>query len=141
MSYKNTAFQLNGYSFSDAKFTLNGIDLAGIRGIDINTEQEKVNQFGAGVNPVGRGRGVRDTTGSIDLDIETAKIVKNAFGVTSMLDIPPSNLIVTFDDGNGNILVAVISFLEFNNDGIASSQGDTEVVRSYDVVAGDIVIS
>ena len=142
MSNRNTAFSLVGYSFSDGKFTFNGVEMPGIRGLDIKVEQEKNNKFGAGVYPVARGRGVKDVTGTIDLDIETAKIIKDAFAPAGdMTDVPPGIFIATFDDENGNILTAKITALEFKNDGVQASQGDDELVMTHDVVGGLILVT
>ena len=141
MSYRNTPFNLIGYSFSDGKFTFNGVELPGIRAIDIKVEQEKNNKFGAGVYAVGRGRGVKDVTGSMDLDIETRNILQKAFApVGDMTDVPPGVLVVTFDDDNGNIIRVNVTALEFKNDGVSTAQGDDEIVMTYDIVAGIIQI-
>ena len=141
MAYRNTPFSLLGYSFSDGNFTFNGTDLPGIRGVNITVQQDKENKFGAGVHPVARGRGVKDTTGSIDMDIETRNIIiNNSPPATTMVDVAPGVFSVTFDNGQEYINIS-FPFIEFTNDGVETSQGDMEIVRSYDVVCGTPVIT
>jgi hypothetical protein len=136
MSYVNTPFVLNGVSYSDGRFAINGIDLPGIRGLNLTVEMEKTNKFGAGVYPVARGRGVKDLTGSIDLDIETRNILMSAFAIpTELTDMPPFNLTAIFDNGV-ELIKVVATAVEFKSDGIETSQGDDEIVRSYDIVGG-----
>lgn len=136
MSYTNTPFELNGVSFSDAKVTFNGLNLPGIRGLNVTVQQDKANKFGAGVYPVARGRTVKDPTGSLDMDLETRNLLKNTFApLTELTDVPPGVLTVIFDNGVQNIIINITA-VEFLNDGLETSQGDDEVVRSYDIVCG-----
>lgn len=142
MANRNTPFQLNGYSFIDGKFFFGGIELPGVRALSIKTTQEKNNKYGAGVNPIARGRGVKETEGSIDLDLETRNIIMSKLGVAAvdMTDIPPLPLVVIFDNGE-EVVTATVPFTEFKNDGVETSQGDDELVMTYDLAVGIPIIS
>ena len=137
---------INGiaYSYSNIAITLAGVQLATATSIEYKETQEKVNQYGLGEEPYGRGRGVKEYSGSLELSLGEAQKLREAVkkmkpeSSGSLTDLPPFDIIVSFDNGE-KLITHRLLFCEFTEDGVSGSQGDTELKYSLPIVIGKII--
>lgn len=131
---------INGraYDYAQIQVTILGVPVAGVSAISYSQEQEKVNNFGAGSNPVSRGHGAIDTTASITISMNDVEAIRDVAPNGSLLAIPAFDVSVTFLNAQ-KVVTHVIKNCEFTNDGMEATQGDTNIERSFDLVASHIV--
>lgn len=136
---------INGiaYSYSHIGITLAGMEITSASTIDYEESQEKTNNYGLGENPISRGYGTKEFSASIELTLGEVQILRNKVKELkptsngSLTDLPPFDIIVTFDNGVGFITHNILG-CEFTKDGFSGSQGDTELKKSFDLIVADI---
>lgn len=136
MSNNNTPFQLNGFSYADAKATFNGIELPGCTAFEFLRNQSKANNYGFGKNPVSRSRNNVEYSGSLEMDYDTQKLLENLSATGLLSDVPAGVLIFSLEKADGGKEVITLPFFEFMGDGISGSQGDENLTQSIDVIFG-----
>lgn len=131
---------INGraYDFAQIEVNILGVPVAGVTAISYSEEQEKVNNFGAGSRPVSRGHGAINASGSITISMNDVEAIRDAAPFGSLLQIPSFDISITFLNAQ-KVVTHVLKNCEFLNDGVESSQGDTDLVRSFDLVISHIV--
>jgi hypothetical protein len=131
---------INGraYDYAQIQVTILGVPVAGVSAISYSQEQEKVNNFGAGSNPVSRGHGTIDTSASITISMNDVEAIRDVAPNGSLLAIPAFDVSVTFLNAQ-KVVTHVIKNCEFTNDGMEATQGDTNIERAFDLVASHIV--
>jgi hypothetical protein len=131
---------INGraYDYAQIQVTILGVPVAGVSAISYSQEQEKVNNFGAGSNPVSRGHGTIDTSASITISMNDVEAIRDVAPGGSLLAIPAFDVSVTFLNAQ-KVVTHVIKNCEFTNDGMEATQGDTNIERAFDLVASHIV--
>lgn len=131
---------INGVAYAWANVTVNifGVPIIGITQINYKKKRNKTNNYGANSKPVSRGYGNYEYEGSIELYQEELKKIIAASPNRDPLDIPPFDINVTFG-GNG-VLPTVDKLLavEFTEEGLAASQGDTSLKITLPLVIADI---
>lgn len=130
---------INGraYDYTQITAVVLGVPLAAISAISYVTTQDKTNNFGTGNQPVSRGRGAKDTTGSLEISMNDTEAIRDAVANGDLLDIPPFDIVIVF----GNIqkpVTHVLKNVEFSNDGVESTQGDTDLKRTFDITVSHI---
>lgn len=117
---------INGkaYDWSQIVSTINGTELNGVQAIDYEEVQEKANNYGAGSRPVSRGRGRIEPTASITLDMTEAEKLTDSAPNRNLLEIPPFDITVTFDNA-GKVVTHVIKNCEFTNNVRSLEEGAT----------------
>lgn len=130
---------INGraYDYTQITVVILSVPVAGISAINYVTEQEKTNNFGTGNQPVSRGRGAKDTTGSLEMSQNDVEAIRDAAPNGSLLDIPPFDIVMVF----GNIqkpVTHVVKNVEFSNEGVETTQGDTDIRRTFDFTASHV---
>ena len=130
---------INGqaYDFTQIIMTVLGVPVAGITSINYKEEQEKSNNFGAGNRPVSRGRGAINADGSIELSMNEVEALRDAAPSGSLLKIPPFTITVTYLNLQ-KVVTHKLKNVEFINDGVETSQGDTDIRRTFDLVISDV---
>jgi len=130
---------INGraYDFTQVTLIIGGVSFSGVSAISWITEQTKENNHGLGKNPVSRGHGPKNTTGSIDFSMNEVEALRLAVDSGDLTDIPMFDILVYY--GNiQNPTKHVIKNAEFTSDGMEGSTGDTDLVRSFDYVASHV---
>lgn len=130
---------INGqaYDFTQITVSILGVPTLGISALNYTEEQEKVNNFGTGNRPVSRGQGPIDASGSIEIAMNDVEALRDAAPDGSLLKIPAFDITVVF----GNVqkpVRHVLKNVEFTNDGVESTQGDTDLKRTFDLVISNI---
>ena len=130
---------INGraYDFTQITVALLGVPTLGISSLNYTEEQEKVNNFGTGNRPVSRGQGPIDSSGSIEISMNDVEALRDAAPDGSLLKIPPFDITVVFGNPQKPV-VHVLKNVEFTNDGVESTQGDTDLKRTFDIVISNI---
>ena len=130
---------INGkaYDFVLITAVVLGVPLPSISNINYIEEQEKTNNFGLGNRPVSRGQGAIDASGSFDISMNDIEALRDAAPNGSLLQIPAFDIIVVY--GNPQKPVThVLKNVEFTNDGVEASQGDTDIKRTFDIVISHV---
>lgn len=133
---------INGqaYDYTQIIMSVLGVPVAGVTSINYTEEQEKTNNFGAGNRPVSRGRGAINASGSIELSMNEVEALRDAAPEGSMLKIPPFEITIVYLNLQ-KVVTHKLKNVEFMNDGVETSQGDTDIKRSFDIVISDIKYS
>lgn len=130
---------INGqaYDYTQIIMSVLGVPVAGVTAINYTEEQEKVNNFGAGNRPVSRGRGAIEATGSIELSMNEVESLRDAAPDGSMLKIPAFEITIVYLNLQ-KVVTHKLKNVEFTNDGVETSQGDTDIRRTFDIVMSDV---
>jgi hypothetical protein len=134
---------INGkaYDYTQIVVTILGVPVAGVSAVSYTQEQEKVNNYGAGSNPVSRGHGAINTSASMTISMNDVEAIRDAAAAQyggSLLAIPSFDISVTFLNEQ-KVVNHVVKNCEFTTDGMEATQGDTNIERSFDLVASHIV--
>ncbi|MCK4908602.1 MAG: hypothetical protein KAS70_01765 [Planctomycetes bacterium] len=130
---------INGraYDYVDIQISILGAEINGVTEVNYTQTQEKANNFGTGVFAVSRGRAARDATGSIGLSMNEVEALREVSPAGNLLDLPAFDIVIVF----GNVQspqTHVVKNVEFLSDGVETSQGDTQIARSFDFVASHV---
>lgn len=130
---------INGRAYDFAQVVVNmlSVPLMGISSITYSEEQEKTNNFGAGKFAVSRGHGTIDASASFDIHMNDVEAMRAAAPSGRLLDIPPFDITVSYLNEN-KVVSHTLKNCEFVSDGVEGSQGDTQLMRSFDLVLSHI---
>lgn len=131
---------INGKAYSHAQIVarIGGIPIAGLTSISYSETQEKKNNFGAGTRPVSRGHAAKDATAQIGISMNDIEAIRTSAPNGSLLDIEPFDIVVTFLNIGSGVATHTLKNCEFTSDGVESNQGDTDIVRTFDLVVAEI---
>lgn len=116
-----------------------GIPETAVTAISYKDEQEIENIYGAGQLPVARGYGNIVPTASITLLTSAVEALRAASLTGRLQDIAPFTISVNFIPVNGGKLIRhKIKNVQFMNDGVDTSQGDTKIERQFDLIPSHI---
>jgi len=132
---------INGvaYGWGNVQVMLFGNPLTSITKIEYNHKQEKQNIYGAGNEPVARGYGRVEYSGSIELKTDEWKQIIAASPASNPLNIAPFTIKVVM--GGTNVLPTVDTLLmvEFMENPLESNEGDTSLTVKVPLIIGQIV--
>ena len=130
---------VNGISFDFVQLTplFLGVPLVSMSSITYEEIQEKVNNFGIGNRPVSRGRGAIDASGSIELSMNDLEAMREVAPNGSLLLLPASDFVLVFGNPQ-NIQTHILKNLEFTNDGMTGTQGDTDLKLTLNFVISNV---
>lgn len=132
----------NSYDFGSIKVSfLGNVDVEGFNSINYEETQEKTNLFGRGHKVVGRTRGAKTVSGSIGLLPEELEKMQDAAGKTSLIDIPPFDMVVSFNNGTSVIKVHKLKGVEFTKNMRGFSQSENDTFQEIDFIASEIQYS
>lgn len=131
---------INGinYSWANVSLTLFGVPVTGITKIDYKRKQIKENNYGAGSQPVSRGYGNYEYEGSIEVYLDEWKRIVAASPNRDPLLIAPFDIQVVFGGTGVAVDKDVLRSVEFMEDPLTTSQGDTKIVVSIPLIIGAI---
>lgn len=131
---------INGTSYAWANISVNpfGVPLTGIVAISYKRKQNKTNNYGAGVEPVSRSRGIKEYEGSIEVYLDEWKAFIASSPNRDPLDIPAFDIPVTF--GGTGVLTTkdVLRAVEFLEDPLDGKSGDTTLKCTIPLIIGGI---
>lgn len=130
---------INGtaYDFAQVILTIGNVPIASVSSIEYEETQEKVNNYGAGVRPVSRGKGQIEASATIEMSMNDIEAIRDSAVDGSLLNIPAFDITVFFGNPQ-RPTTHVLKNCEFKNDGIGGSQGDTDLKKSFELVVSHI---
>ena len=132
---------INGraYDFTEIIVSMLGAPVVGVKAITYTEEQDKTNNFGQGNRPISRGQGAIDASASIEISMNDIEAIRDTVALQggSLLAIPAFDITVTYLNEQ-KVVTHILKNCEFINDGVETTQGDTDVVRTFDLVVSDI---
>lgn len=139
------AVLVNGvnYSWANVKLVLFGIPVVGITKISYGKKQEKVNNYGAGSEPVSRGYGRIEYEASIEIYKDEWQRIINAAPNNDPLNISPFTVTILYGNipGQGGIVLPMKDTLyncEFNEDPLSTSEGETKILLTIPMTIAGI---
>jgi hypothetical protein len=132
---------LNGraYDWASVRMQLLGITVLGVTAISYGTKQNKVNNFGAGNDPVSRGYGQRESNASITLEMKETERIQNALkpGQT-LMDIGPFTITVAYRNESNKVITHKLMNAEFTENKRDLKAGDTSVMVEHELIISHI---
>ena len=140
MAATNLSPLINGqaYNWSSIKFALFGIPVIGITDIQYKRKQKKVNNYGAGMEPVSRGYGNIEYEGSIEMYLEEWKNIVAAAPNRDAMAIPSFDITVEYGDNLSAIEVDILRNVEFMEDPFEGKQDDPMLKVKIPLIIGRI---
>jgi hypothetical protein len=131
---------INGiaYSWASVRLVLFGVPVTGVTKIDYKAKQTKTNNYGSGIKPVSRGYGNEEYEGSIELYLDQWKAIIAASPSLNPLLIQPFSIQVVFGGTRTAAATDVLQSVEFLEDPLTTSQGDTSIKISIPIIIGGI---
>lgn len=132
---------INGrsYDWADIKLVLLGRVVEGIKAISYKQSQAKQNNYGAGNQPVSRGRGNKEATGSITLTKQEILGIQNALPPgKDLTDIQMFPIIVSWESESNQFCSEELRHCEFMEWGMDMSQGDMDSTYALPLVVSSI---
>lgn len=116
-----------------------GRDVEGIVELAYDDKQKKENVYGAGIYPIGRGRGNYEPKCSVTLMKEEVDALKLSLPPgKSIRDIAPFDLVSQYETEQGIILKDRIRNAEFMGDGVEVKQNDLTIATKYELLISHI---
>ncbi|MFR9543325.1 MAG: hypothetical protein SNH27_14890, partial [Rikenellaceae bacterium] len=107
-----------------------------------NKARKIESNYGIGGKPVSRGFGNLSYTASITMDYATQQTLRSAYG--SLMDIGEFDLIISFANpmasDDWTTTTVTLKGCIFSEDGMESSQDDTNITKEFDLNPFDIEI-
>lgn len=120
---------VNGVSYSwvHINFILYGVPVKGITKITWKKKSDKVNNYGAGPDPVSRGYGRNEYEASIELYREEWQRIIDISPDKDPLSIPPQDVPVVFGGSRVTAKTVVLQAVELLEDAFEANEGDTSL--------------
>lgn len=132
---------INGtnYSWANVTLVLFGIPVVGIAKIEYKKKSNKVNNYGAGQEPVSRGYGNNEYDASIDLYQDEWRAIVAASPEKDPTKIPPFEVQVVFGGSRLTTQTDILQMCEFSEDSLTASQGDAKLIVNVPLIIGGIL--
>jgi len=134
---------INGRAYDWASITIEmlGFVVRGVKAIKYEAKQEKVNNYGAGNEPVSRGYGKKEYEASITLERKEIERIYDALGAgLNLLDVPAFTIVVAFSE-NYKKTTHKLLMCEFTNDSVDAKQGDTKIEPDLKLIVGVVLFN
>lgn len=131
---------VNGVSYSwvHINFILYGVPVKGITKITWKKKSEKVNNYGAGPDPVSRGYGRNEYEASIELYREEWQRIIDISPDKDPLSIPPQDVPVVFGGSRVTAKTVVLQAVELLEDAFEANEGDTSLKISVPLIIAGV---
>jgi hypothetical protein len=131
---------VNGVSYSwvHINFILYGVPVKGITKITWKKKSDKVNNYGAGPDPVSRGYGRNEYEASIELYREEWQRIIDISPDKDPLSIPPQDVPVVFGGSRVTAKTVVLQAVELLEDAFEANEGDTSLKISVPLIIAGV---
>ena len=127
------------YDWASIRVGLLGQTVAGITGISWEDMQEKVNNWGAGINPVSRGYGKYEAKGSITLEMKELERIQAALPPGGRIqDIAPFPIAISFVNSSNALINHTLHNCEFTHTQREVKTGDTQIEVELELIVSHI---
>ncbi|MBK6611846.1 MAG: hypothetical protein IPI59_15635 [Sphingobacteriales bacterium] len=128
-----------GYGWDSLRISfLGNPDVIGVTSLNYEETQEKTNLYGTGNRPVERAEGKVECKGGIKLYPSEIMNIQKAAGGKSLIQIPPFDIVVTFNNGVEPPTSDTLRCCQFTKNARAFSNGDNENAQELELVIGKI---
>lgn len=130
---------INGVAYTHVQVEcfIGGVQIKSLTKIDFGQTQEKKNNHGTGNNPVSRGRGPIDSSGSLSFAMNEVEAVREGAPNRSLLLIDPFDVTIVFLNAQRPV-TKVLKSCEFTEDKTSSETGNMDTVLDLPIIIGDI---
>lgn len=130
---------VNGRAFDFVQITTTilGVPMPSVSAISYVRTKEIVDNFGAGDEPVSRGEGPKSTEASITLSMNDVEALRSAAPNGDLLDLPAFEIVVVFGNAQ-DPQRHVLKNVQFKDDGVEATQGDTDISRSFSLAVSHV---
>lgn len=131
---------VNGVSYSwvHINFILYGVPVKGITKITWKKKSDKMNNYGAGPDPVSRGYGRNEYEASIELYREEWQRIIDISPDKDPLSIPPQDVPVVFGGSRVTAKTVVLQAVELLEDAFEANEGDTSLKISVPLIIAGV---
>lgn len=131
---------VNGVSYSWVHINcrLYGVPVKGITKITWKKKSDKVNNYGAGPDPVSRGYGRNEYEASIELYREEWQRIIDISPDKDPLSIPPQDVPVVFGGSRVTAKTVVLQAVELLEDAFEANEGDTSLEISVPLIIAGV---
>ena len=131
---------INGvaYGWGNVQVILFGTPLTTITKIEYNHKQNKENIYGAGYEPVAKGYGRVEYSGSIEMKTDEWKRIISASPNRNPLDIAPFDIQVVIGGNGTTPTIDKLQMVEFLENPLSTSEGDTSINVTIPIIIGTI---
>lgn len=128
------------YSWADITLVLFGVPVVGITKLEYSRKQEKTNNYGWGSEPVSRGYGRIEYSGSIELYKDEWNRIISAAPNKDVLQIPMFDIQVIYGSTIHAVLpdVDILRNVEFLEDNTTANEGDTRLMVTIPIIIAGI---
>lgn len=127
-------------SWCDMTMLIGLVPVTGITAFDFGESQTKENVYGVGQNPVGRGYGNIETSGSITLLRSEVEAIRKASPTQKLVDIAPFTITLSYVPiGGTKVVTMVFTDVEFTEDKFGMNQGDTKEEQQLNLIIGSMI--
>jgi len=144
MAVQPTTPLINGraYDFASIQLQLLGQTIMGFTAISYGVKQDKVNNYGGGVNPTSRGYGKREPNASITVEMKEVERIQAAATAQlaggSILDIKPFPIVISFVNDSNALVTHTLHNCEFTENKRDMKTGDTNIECELPLVISHI---
>jgi hypothetical protein len=125
-------------SWINLSVILFGVPLIGITKLTVKASQTKENNYGMGAEPVSRGYGRKEYSGTMTVYLDEIKKILSASPNRNLLDIPMFDIPLLFASSRTSPYKVVLKAVEFMENGIDTSEGDTKILTEIPLAIGGI---
>lgn len=131
---------INGiaYSWSSIRLSILGAPLTGITAINYSETEAKEDLYGVGRYAVARGYGNVSAACSISMYKDTLEALQRVAPNGRIQDIPPFDIPVIYINKAGKYCKDVIRNVEFNENKVATKQGENGIVADISCICSHI---
>lgn len=132
---------INGvsYGFANIQMIIGGVPVIGITKISYKEKQKKENLYGAGYEPVSRGYGNIEYDASMEIYMEEWQRIIAASPNRKPMQVPPMDVPIVFGGNGVTPTKHVLKSLEFLENPVESSQGDTKITVTIPLLIAGII--
>jgi hypothetical protein len=132
---------INGinYSWRDVTLMLFGVPVIGITEVSYSSKQTKTNEYGWGSEPISRGYGNVEYSGSITLFLDEWKNIISAAPNSDPKQIPFFDIQVVYGPSRAGSSTDVLQACEFMEDKIDLKQGEGKFLVQIPLIIGGII--
>ncbi len=127
----------NAYDYVNIIINILGVPVKGVYEINYTEVQEKTNNYGTGERPHSRGRAAIEPDGSLGIDMEDVEALRDVAPDGSLLQLPAFDIVVVFTPF-GKVTTHVLLDVEFVDDGVETTQGDSKIGRTFGLVISKV---
>jgi hypothetical protein len=130
---------INGraFDYSQIIFVVLGVPVPSISSITYTQEEDDKMNFGTGQLPISIGYGAINSKGSIEISMNDVEAIRDVAPDGTFIRLPLIDILVVFGHPTKPVR-HIIKNVKFTDDGVETTQGDTDVKRKFNFICSHI---